>query len=110
MVNPVRRYGGSVEVFVQPEWALDGFAHADLDRFMLAIGTRGYIPVDEFGEYLSVSVGGSLLVRQSSLGKSKNAAAVEAGLHTLFGILGVQMRYQFVADSRYTIGLIIRYY
>jgi hypothetical protein len=110
MVNPVRRYGGSVELFIQPEWALDGFAHADLDRLTVALGARGYVPVDEFGEYLSLSAGGSVLVRRSPGGTARNAAAVEAGVHTLYGILGFQVRYQFVSDSRYSIGLVLRYY
>jgi hypothetical protein len=110
MVNPVRRYGGSVELFLQPEWALDAFRHAGVGRFQVTVGARGYIPADEYGEYLSLSFGSSILLRQTAAGSPRNAAAVEAGLHTLFGILGLQVRYQFVSDSRYTVGLVLRYY
>lgn len=110
LVNPVRRYGGSVELFADPEWALTSYRYSRCARFALGTGVRAYLPLDEYGEYLSVSAGARYLIREDLEGTSRNAWGVEAGLHTLFGILGLKGTWQFGPEGGYSIGLVLRYY
>jgi hypothetical protein len=109
-VNPVRRYGGSVELFADPEWGLTSYRYSRLARFALGTGARAYLPLDEYGEYLSVSAGARYLIRKDLEGTSRNAWGVEAGLHTLFGIVGLKGTWQFGTEGGYSIGLVLRYY
>ena len=109
-INPVRRYGGSLELFIQPEWATAQFQYADLNRFMLTGGTRLYIPVIEDGEYLSASVGTKYTQRKSISGEDKGTFGIEAGGYILFGMLGFQLNYNFSTESRYSMSFNLKYY
>ena len=109
-VNPVRRYGGSVEIFADPEWTISAYKLSDLSRFNLGTGVRGYIPIAEYGEYLSLSLGAKYNIRESKTGTNKNTAAAEVGIYTFFGIFGLKFDYNFSSDSRYNISLNLKYY
>ena len=109
-VNPIRRYGGSIELFGQPTWALSDFDYADMNRFSLKSGIRGYLPIDEYGEYLSLS--SAALLRFSTTKKDERATSsgIELGLYSFFGIVGVQYSYYFGSENRYDIAFTLRYY
>ena len=109
-VNPLRRYGGSVELFLQPEWATGHFHYSNLKRFGLSTGARVFIPAVEYGEYLSFSIGGKYKLRKDKSGIEKNTFAAEMGVYSLFGIFGLQFNYNFSKESRYNIGLYFKYY
>jgi hypothetical protein len=109
-VNPVRRLGGSLEAFVQPEWTTKNYELADLKRFSLSTGVRAFIPVIESGEYLALSVGGKYSFRRSKGGVEENTPALELGAYTFFGILGIQFNYNLKTPGRYNIGLYVKYY
>lgn len=109
-VNPVRRYGGSIEIFTQPEWLMAQNEFSDLNRFTLSNGIRLYIPAIESGEYLSFSVGGKYKLRKDRSGNDVNCISAEAGVYSFYGILGVQFNYNFESRSRYDIGLWLKYY
>ena len=109
-VNPLRRYGGSVELFLQPEWATSNFHYSNLKRFGLSTGARVFIPAVEYGEYLSFSLGGKYKIRKDKSGMEKNTYAVEMGVYSLFGIFGFQFNYNFSKESRYNFGLYFKYY
>lgn len=109
-VNPVRRYGGSIELFAQPEWMTAAFEYSDLKRFNLAAGVRGFIPAVEYGEYLSFSVAGKYNFRKNKQDQNIGYYSAEAGLYTLFGILGLVADYNFTSESRYNISINLKYY
>ncbi len=109
-VNPVRRYGGSLELFMQPEWVTADFRHSDLSRFNMTTGVRGFIPVTEYGEYLSVSLGGKYNFRKNKNMENAGYYSVEAGLFTFFGILGFVADYNFTEQSRYNFSVNLKYY
>lgn len=109
-VNPVRRYGGSLELFMQPEWATADFRHSDLSRFNFTTGVRGFIPVTEYGEYLSFSLGGKYNFRKNKNMDNAGYYSVEAGLFTFFGILGFVADYNFTEQSRYNLSVNLKYY
>lgn len=109
-VNPVRRYGGSVELFAQPEWMTAAFEYSDFNRFNLAAGVRGFIPAVEYGEYLSFSVAGKYNFRKNKQNESIGYYSAEGGLYTLFGILGLVVDYNFTTESRYNISINLKYY
>jgi hypothetical protein len=109
-VNPVRRYGGSVEAFLQPEWATGAYQFSDLDRFDLTAGARVFIPAIESGEYLSFSAGGKYKIRKDREGNTRNCYSVELGSYTLLGSLGFQFNYNFDSQSKYDFGLWLKYY
>ena len=109
-VNPVRRLSGSIEAFLQPEWALSGFKYSDLKRFSLSAGTRIYFPVAEYGEYLALSLGGKYRIRSTNSGIRKNIYAIELTAYSFFGILGMQFNYNFDDESKYDFGINLKYY
>lgn len=109
-VNPVRRYGGSVELLIDPEWATAGYQYSDLQRFNLTAGARAYIPAIEYGEYLCFSVAGKYNFHKNKQDESNGYYSAEAGIYTLFGIAGLVFDYNFTDQSRYSFSLILRYY
>lgn len=109
-VNPVRRYGGSIELFAQPEWATASFDYSDFNRFNLATGVRGFIPAVEYGEYLSFSVAAKYNFRKNKQNENIGYYSAEGGLYTLFGILGLVADYNFTSESRYNISINLKYY
>ena len=110
IVNPVRRLGGSAELFVQPTWVTSNFEYADLNRFILSTGARFYIPAIESGEYLAFSIGGKYRFRKSKNGVNENTYGIELASYTFFGILSLQFDYNFTGQSRYDLGINLKYY
>lgn len=109
-VNPVRRFGGSVELFLQPEWTTSGFQYSDLSRFNLSTGARGYIPAVDMGEYLCFSLGGKYNFIKNKQNENSGYYSAEAGLYTFFGILGLVFDYNFTSQSRYNFSINLKYY
>lgn len=109
-VNPVRRYGGSLEIFLQPEWTTGNFQYSDFNRFNLSTGIRGFIPAEENGEYLAFSLGGKYNFRNNKQDQSIGYYSVEGGVYTFFGILGLVADYNFTSQSRYNISINLKYY
>ncbi len=109
-VNPVRRFGGSIEIFSQPEWLMNENQFSDLKRFSLSNGIRLYLPAIESGEYLAFSIAGKYKIRKDKSGSGTNCFSAEAGIYSFFGILGIQFNYNFESRSRYDVGLWLKYY
>lgn len=86
VVEPFVRHVGSIEAYVSPEYLARGEAAAD--RWILRPGIRAYFPLVERGEYLSCSVGTSYAALAGHGG-----VAYEAGIYTLFGVVGLQATY-----------------
>jgi hypothetical protein len=107
-VNPVRRHGGSVELDLQPEIGTSDFANAGLKRSSFAIGSRTFLPLAEYGEYLSFSVGARYVFRKSLGGANVNTVAGEIGLYTLFGLIGVQLGVGADPAARYSLSFSLR--
>ncbi|MEJ7731077.1 MAG: hypothetical protein WKG00_17915 [Polyangiaceae bacterium] len=83
VAEPLVRHSGSLELFGAPEYlALDGVS----SRWGLRAGLRAYFPVLHRGEYLSLSLGTSVLRFDD-----QTSMAAEAGVYVLFGILGLQV-------------------
>jgi hypothetical protein len=110
IVNPLNRYGGSIEVMVQPEWSTAAYKYSDLNRFQLGTGIRGYVPLIEEGEDLSISIAGKYRFRNDGKGGSMNTYAAEFGIYTFYGIIGMQFNYNFNSWSRFDIGLSLKYF
>ncbi len=109
-VNPIRRYGGSAELFFQPEWALTSFENSGLQRFSAGAGLRVVLPLIGDGEYLACSFGGKHMFRWNANNSSEGSNAVELGLYTFLGIVGLQTSFDTSNLSRYSIGLTLRYF
>ena len=109
-VNPMRRYGGSVELFVQPEWATSGFRYAGISRFMLSPGVKLYVPFIEYGEYLAGSVGMKYTIRKNGADNYENVSGLELGLYSFFGIAGINFTYNFTKLSSYNFSFNLKYY
>ncbi|MET0594032.1 MAG: hypothetical protein ABW133_15135 [Polyangiaceae bacterium] len=82
VVDPVARHSGGFELYVSPEWAC--CATGDGTSWIARGGGRLYFPLIGRGEALAGSVGGSYYRASDGDGGS-----VEAGIHTLFSILGL---------------------
>ena len=106
----MRRYGGSVEVFVQPEWALSSYKYSDVERFSLSPGVRFFIPFVEYGEYLSGSVGFKNTIRKDKQSNYNNVFGLELGMYTFYGLIGFNFTYNFINQSRYNFSFNLKYY
>ncbi len=82
VAEPLYRHAGSVELFADPFYI--GRDRPARDRWGLSTGARAHFPWLERGDALSYSVGASLLLLHEGVQPS-----FEAGLSTLFGVLGV---------------------
>lgn len=104
VVEPLARHAGSIELFASPEYITRSPSFAE--NWAMRGGVRAYYPLVQRGEYLSCSLGGSMLYAQDHLG-----ASYEAGLYSFFGVLGVQVTVTPTAALRSTtITLSIRYF
>jgi hypothetical protein len=110
MVNPVRRLAGSAEIFLQPEISMANLQNSGLGKSSLGIGSRAFFPVDECGEYLSVSFGAKYLIRHSLDGNAANTFAGEIGLYSLFGLIGMQLSIGADPAARYSFSIYLKYY
>ena len=110
MVNPVRRFTGSIELFVQPEWATAGFKKADLNRFGLGIGSRIFVPVKNYGETFAASIGAKYTFRDSEMSEKNGYFGFEGGIYALYGIFGLQLNYNLDERSRYNVGLYFKFF
>lgn len=110
IVNPLKRYGGSIEVIVLPEWATSDYKYCDMERFQVSSGIRGYIPLVEEGEDLSFSIAGKYRFRKDTKGTKINTYSAELGIYTFYGIVGFQLNYNFNSVSRFDIGFSLKYY
>ena len=110
MVNPVRRFTGSIELFVQPEWATARFQNAQMNRFGVGVGSRIFIPVKNYGETFAASVGGKYTFRNSDVVDKDGYFGLEAGFYALYGIFGLQFNYNFDDRSKYNIGLYLKFF
>jgi hypothetical protein len=86
VVEPIVRESGSVALIVSPEYL--AIEPRLSNRFGVRMGLRSTFPVLQRGEYLSVSVGSSVL----SYG-GRITTAYEVGSHVLFGFAGVLASY-----------------
>jgi hypothetical protein len=109
-VNTVRRYGGSAEIFLQPEWALTGFQNADLGRFSAGAGVRVILPLIEDGEYLACSIGDKHMFRWTTSNVADGSNAVEFGMYTLLGMAGIQASFDTSDKSRTSVAFTLRYF
>ncbi len=109
-VNPLRRHGGSVELFAQPEWTTSAYKYADLKRFSISPGIRLYAPLVEYGEYLSGSFGFKYIIRKDGQNNYDNTAGLEIGIYTFYGIAGLTFSYNFTEVSTYNFSINLKYY
>jgi len=110
MVNPMRRYTGSVEIFLQPEWTMSSMTNSGYDRFGIGLGSRVNIPLKNMGEHLYMSIGGKYNFRKNDRESKEGYYGAEAGVYALFGILGLQFNYNFDDNSRYNFGIYLKYW
>lgn len=100
VVEPMVRYGGSVELFVSP-----GIWFGDEVLGLMRVGARAYVGLIEHGEQLSASAG----IAYQRLGE-ENTAWLELGLYTLYGVVGLQVAVA-APDARWpvVVSLHVRY-
>ncbi|MEP7119615.1 MAG: hypothetical protein ABJE95_01850 [Byssovorax sp.] len=86
IAEPVVRHAGSVELFLSPEYLSNSGTFAE--HWLFRGGLRSYFPLVSKGEYLSTSLGASLLHFDHRLG-----AAASAGIYVLYGFVGAEVTY-----------------
>lgn len=109
-VNPMRRYTGSLEIFVQPEIATGSFEYGKYNKLGIGVGSRINIPLKNMGEHLYMSIGGKYTFRKSQIDDRNGYAGIEGGVYAIFGLLGIQANYNFSDRSRYNFGIYIKYW
>lgn len=109
-INPVRRFTGSMDIFVQPEWTVTGYKYSNLARFGISAGSRVILPIKGDGEKISFSLGGKYTHRKDLVGNKNGFWGVEAGIYALFGFVGLQFNYNFDERQRYNVGFYFKYF
>jgi hypothetical protein len=110
MINPVRRFTGSIEAFVQPEITTAEFKYSQIKSFGLSGGSRIVFPLIEYGENLSGSIGMKYTYRKDREEISKGYTGLEAGIYVFGGMIGVQYTQNFNSRTNYNISLYIKYF
>jgi len=110
MINPVRRFTGSAEIFVQPELAVYSFKYSELSIFGISTGPRIILPIYEKGENLSFSIGGKYTYRKNFSGDRDYYYGVEAGLYFFGGLIGLQYTHNFDTRTKYNFNFYIKYF
>jgi hypothetical protein len=98
-----------MELFLQPEVVLTEFEHSRLKRVWVSAGFRVIIPVVNYGELLSGSLGVKANLQGAQQGGAENFFGLEAGFY-LYGMLGVQANLNFHGGNRFSLGLYLKYY
>lgn len=110
MINPVRRFTGSVELFVQPEVSLSDFKYSGFDNFAVSTGGRFVLPVQELGENVSASVGAKYTFRKNSVTNEIGYPGLEAGVYFLGGMVGFQFAKNFHEKNKFSISFYVKYF
>lgn len=110
MINPVRKFTGSAELFVQPEWAAGIFKYSRLGRFGISAGTRITFPVSNMGESIAASIGGKYNYRNDFDSNKDGYWGLEGGVYFYYGIVGLQFNYNFDAKSKYNAGIYFKFF
>ncbi|MEO6695731.1 MAG: hypothetical protein ABIO41_11070 [Ignavibacteria bacterium] len=113
LVNPMRKYTGSLEFFVQPEWSMSRFENSGLKKFGVGVGSRINIPLKNYGEHLYTSLGGKYNFRKNDEPDAENKGGyygIEAGIYAIFGLIGFQFNYNFDKNTKYNFGIYIKYW
>jgi hypothetical protein len=110
LINPVRRFTGSIEAFVQPEVLTAEFKYSKLKNFGVSTGSRIMFPLVEYGENVSGSIGVKYTFRKNPDEISKGYAGLEAGIYTFGGMIGLQWTQNFNSRTNYNISLYIKYF
>ncbi len=104
VVEPIVRQSGSIELYVSPEYVFYGSSFGD--GWLFRVGTRSYFPLLERGDYLSISVGASFYDFAA-----RSGVAYEAGVYTLYGIVGAQVTWSPTGGPAATIATLrLRYF
>ena len=109
-VNPMRKYTGSLEFFVQPELAIGSNDYSGFNKTGLGVGSRVNIPLKNYGEHLYMSLGGKYTFRKNESENINGYYGVEGGVYAIFGILGLQANYNFNENTRYNFGIYFKYW
>ena len=109
-INPMRKYTGSLEFFVQPEVATGSIEYSGFNKTGLGVGSRVNIPVKNYGEHLYVSLGGKYTFRKNETENLNGYYGIEGGVYAIFGMLGIQGNYNFNDNSRYNFSIYFKYW
>ena len=112
MINPTRRFSGSMELFAQPEYSFgNSSGNSGLSEFTLGTGLRFIIPLKHQGETYAMSLGAKYNLRKDVSGSGNdNYYGIEGGFYMFFGMIGLQANYNFDERARYSIGLFFKYF
>ena len=110
MIDPVRRFTGSAELFVQPELATVSFKYSNLNIFGLSTGLRAVLPISEKGENFAFSIGGKYTYRKNFSEDKNTYYGIEAGLYFFGGLMGFQYTQNFNTRTNYNFNLYIKYF
>ncbi len=109
-VNPMRKYTGSLEFFAQPELALRSNDYSGFNKTGIGLGSRINIPLKNYGEHLYMSIGGKYTFKKNDSENINGYYGVEGGVYAIFGILGLQVNYNFNENTRYNFGIYFKYW
>ena len=110
MINPVRRFSGSVELFVQPEVVTSSYKYSGFNSFGVGTGARVLIPIQEMGENIAASLGAKYTFRKNDVTGESGYPGIEAGVYFLGGMVGAQFVKNLHKNNEYSFGLYIKYF
>jgi len=110
MINPVRRFTGSAEIFVQPEIATSDFIYSNIKNAGIGTGTRIILPLTENGENLAFSLGVKYNYRKDKNSENYDYTGIEGGIYFFAGMMGLQYTQNINARTKYNFTFYIKYF
>jgi hypothetical protein len=110
IINPVRRFTGSAELFIQPEITTSDFKYSNLRETGISSGTRLLIPLKEDGENLACSIGIKYSYKKDKNSNGYDYCGIEAGIYVFAGMVGLQYTQNFNSRTKYNFTLYIKYF
>lgn len=110
MINPVRRFTGSAELFVQPEIVTSSFKYSGFNSFAVSTGGRLVIPIQELGENISASIGGKYTFRKNDVTGENGYMGIEAGVYFFGGMMGFQFVKNFNNNNKFSASFYLKYF
>jgi len=110
MINPVRRFTGSAELFVQPEIVTSSFKYSGFNIFAVSTGGRLVIPVQEMGENISASIGSKYTFRKNDITGENGYAGIEVGVYFFGGMAGFQFVKNFNKKNKFSASFYLKYF
>ena len=110
MINPVRRFTGSAEIFLQPEVTTANFKYSNLKNWGISSGTRIILPITERGEDVCISLAAKYSYRKDNSDNNVFYTGIEGGIYFFGGMIGLQYTHNISSRTNFNFNFYLKYF